>query len=774
MEGGGTTLPHLGPVLEERKRATGSRSSSTQPYSARLSRDDRSNYLAREEEAVRAVYKKHAQSFFEEVKDGFLKEAALLRKQAQKAFSKAGVAWDAADAAGNGEAPEAAASGSGKASPGLAGLQAQLAALQRQVGDLQVTCNTRQAASPGGSDDFKMQELGRGSSAAPSRLAGRTPSPSTREGAGGSTLSERVARQQDEIKALSRLVKSEFGAAKKAALTPMWKERALQEIAQGELRAVCADEVGKAFRDFACAFSEREAEAAVTRLCESGATPMESRLRAELEVVRKDFSRQLTELSCRADESTAARAVLADRLGTVEESQLEQTSEIAQMEANLQSMHREGLGDVRKQMEGLREMLSDRIGCALTKTDSVEAKCTALHASLSNMMQTSLTEEAGQRQRSVAKVVADVDALRVRSEEDHRQLKEQISTAAASCADACRQVAQVQQATKDDMRRCSEALVSTRLSAAASQRAAEACTSRAEAAKCLAEEVAMEARGACAGAEQAKNAAEAARAEAGSARKAADGAAVAATQGESTIMQHGTRLNAADARLNALQKRAECSEDRIKTCNAEIEQCRSTDKQICAELTAVIQSSKDQLDRGLHPLNTIVQAQMQRLQSHECQLQALGERVEAVAAGSAAASPRRLPAVTNLAPYRNLMNAASPSSLPSMSVASASKPSSFRDHLQDLNEMQQRGTFDNEPPEENPPRATFDYELGEDALEIHSIADDITTEMMGQTFLTTYGSDMRVHPGGWMDMGREDSRDPSVASMCRSSPVSDI
>lgn len=224
-----------------------------QPQTARGPREDASEQLLPHEETVRAVYKRHAQSFFEDIKEGFLKEAAALRKQAQKALVRA--------TGHHVDDHEPAEAGGGRA------------------GDLR------------------------------------------RQHQVVAALAAKLEKQNEELQSLSRHVHAESSSAKKAVLTPVWKERALHDIAKAELRNVCAEEVRHAFKDLANSFDDQRVEATVTRLSEAGRLPWETALREEIKELLAPVHRQLTELSLRADESTAARAVLVDCCNALEERQ---------------------------------------------------------------------------------------------------------------------------------------------------------------------------------------------------------------------------------------------------------------------------------------------------------------------------------------------------------------------------------------------------------------------------------------------------------------------
>lgn len=155
----------------------------------------------KEEEIVRAIYQKHAHAFFDEMKESFAKESSALRRQALKMISKS-----TAQASTSSQHLE-------DSSPVSHELQAELERLRQEVNDL------REAS--GQASNGKLRSLG-----------------------------EKVQQHQNDLKAISKHLKAESAAVKKATLTPVWKERTLQEIAHGELRSVCEEQVIKVFEEF--------------------------------------------------------------------------------------------------------------------------------------------------------------------------------------------------------------------------------------------------------------------------------------------------------------------------------------------------------------------------------------------------------------------------------------------------------------------------------------------------------------------------------------------
>jgi len=314
--------PQSGPGLHSGLLPSGTHSGRAQVlHSARATVGDKGDQLRKEEETVRAVYKKHAQSFFEEIKQEFLRETAALKKQAQKALAKVSAPLDVDLAS--------------EPIVTVASIQAQLAALRRQVSDLQprTAASAATAAGPCSRQSQKASIAGLASSE--TKVAVHNAFHAEARDPNVPALAERVTRVQEEVGALMRHVRSEATAAKKAALIPMWKERALQEIAQGELRAVCAEEVNRAFRDFtSCSLDESLFAPMVLRMCEGEAAASESRLRAELRGLSADLSRRLEEV-----EATAAGA--AEKVGAISTALGERIGglEVAQRASDTASLH---------------------------------------------------------------------------------------------------------------------------------------------------------------------------------------------------------------------------------------------------------------------------------------------------------------------------------------------------------------------------------------------------------------------------------------------------
>merc|ERR1719326_2191663 len=154
----------------------------------------------KEEEIVRAIYQKHAHAFFDEMKESFAKESSQLRRQALRQISKS-------------TAPVSTTTQPVEDVSATQDVQAELERLRQDVEAL------REAS--GQSSNATLRSLG-----------------------------EKVQQHHNDLKAISKHLRAESAAVKKATLTPIWKERTLQEIAHGELRSVCEEQVSKVFDEF--------------------------------------------------------------------------------------------------------------------------------------------------------------------------------------------------------------------------------------------------------------------------------------------------------------------------------------------------------------------------------------------------------------------------------------------------------------------------------------------------------------------------------------------
>jgi len=354
-----------------------------QPHSARGPRQELQEQLLPHEETVRAVYKKHAQSFFEEIKDGFMKEAAMLRKHAQKAFLRP-----------PGQAPS----------------------------DTEPT----DAGPQGRATDQRQQQM-------------------------MAAMMAKLEKQQEELSSLSRNMHAENNSAKKAALTPLWKERALHEIAQTHLREVCMEEVRRAFKELSESFDDSRVEAAVTRLSASSGLPSETALRKEIKEQMAVVHQHLSELSLRADESTAARAVLVDCCNALEERQRQAAKRFDALQTEL------------------REFRDEWASCRSMDLEGTDKRFVAVrsHAAESDEQ---IAKEQVARSEAISRISSRIDEMRAKSEAIDRRLGECMAKtieAAQKAEDGCR----LAQENGDEARKAREE--ATRAGAAAAHARSE-------------------------------------------------------------------------------------------------------------------------------------------------------------------------------------------------------------------------------------------------------------------------------------------------------------
>jgi len=440
------------------------------PHSARITREERQEQLLPHEDTVRAVYKKHAQAFFEDIKEGFLREATTLRKHAQKALASVAshAAWE------------------------VDGLDA--------------------SSHAGGADQ-----------------KGKHPAV---------TLAARLDKQQEDLKNLTRHVQTEFAFAKKATLTPMWKERTLQEIAQGELRVVCAEEVGRAFKDLAASFDERQVEAAILRLCAAGPMPWETKMQNEVRELGEHCDKQFRELSLRADESTAARAVLVDCCNAMEQRQRAEAERLGSLCKEVQGLRSDQLSSIAAQMEGFRSHLNsvdervrqlssqvdESVGQLTSQVDDRFGQLTSQGAA----MRADLSREAEERSDGVAHIKTITADLAERIQACEGKAADAAQVAAASAKDTAEAAALAQEARR------------------------------------VADEVATQAHSALADASAAGTTAARSRAEAEAARGLAAGAVETVAKSEAVAAQHAVRFGSLEGRVEELQRQAQAASDLAK------------------------------------------------------------------------------------------------------------------------------------------------------------------------------------------------------------------
>jgi len=591
------------------------------PLSAREMRGDPSNQkLQFHEEAVRGVYKQQAHIFFEEIKEAFTKEATSLRKHTQKALARAGVTPDVDMSDSN---PEF-----------MSQLASQMSSLQRQIADLQVTVqhqtqqNTWTNVFPDDSRDCH------------NHIA---------------TLTERVAKQQEDLRSLSRHVKSEFAFAKKAVLTPMWKERALQEIAQGELRTVCTEEVGKALKQLECAVHDDHVEAALLRLCKKESAPWEAVLQKRLERLRSDLTIQILELSHRADEGTVARAVIVERLQVLEESCNQIRTAVVDLTTEGERSH---AADIASMSNRMMEVEQDIIA----RLEEVSSQCEWPRQAF-EALKVRLAEDNVQHSLTVSEIASKVTQLESRLDQElsssrsrEMEFQEKLEAGSRATAADAKQTAEdakvfareIQSQTQNTMLEMKASMEIARRKAdeSAKKLATELAKSQAAAEQSAVNlgtqvhNVQQATESALAQASAASNAAAAARAEAEVARGTAVGAVDAVSREVSALAQHVTKLQALDQycsgavdRILALEGSMEQLGGCCKALELHMEQLRmSAVTKGCREWTSArahIAELRRSADQRLQRLAAL--EHRERWQEFATAFETHGERIELLA-----------------------------------------------------------------------------------------------------------------------------------------------
>lgn len=247
----------------------------------------------REEEIIRGVYQKHAHVFFDDMKEVFTREAVALRTQAAKLLAKA-----AGSAKFSDPALPASASEVGSGTPGTMSHSASSALVG--VGD----------DSSEGTTQLLEQLRKEVSELRQKDGPGRAPDADVLK-----SVEEKLVKHQNDLDAISKHLRSEANAAKRATLTPVWKENALRDIATRELRVVCIDEVHKAFDSVTSTFLKNEVEPRVTKQVEAVVPKVLdtaiSEMRIEVSQLKQELSKlsqqdaMISDLSCRHEDLKA-------------------------------------------------------------------------------------------------------------------------------------------------------------------------------------------------------------------------------------------------------------------------------------------------------------------------------------------------------------------------------------------------------------------------------------------------------------------------------------
>jgi hypothetical protein len=294
----------------------------------------------KEEEIVRAIYQKHAHAFFDEMKEAFAKESSALRRQALKQISKS--------------TAQAANAQTVEDGPATSEVQAELERLRQDVEAL------REASGQASSNTLR-------------------------------SLGEKVEKHQNDLKAISKHLKAESAAVKKATLTPVWKERTLQEIAHGELRSVCEEQVSKIFEEFRGDFVKKyvvpgikEGSNELIKAHDDLAAEVEafrkeaSELRKEVKALAASNSSLTEELSSKASERSVSDLVtkvdenfksVSDRMSTAASEAQEALQKLQKtLEENF--VQRQDFLKQKEEIEALRKEESDLAMSLQSKTAS--------------------------------------------------------------------------------------------------------------------------------------------------------------------------------------------------------------------------------------------------------------------------------------------------------------------------------------------------------------------------------------------------------------------
>eukprot|EP00746_Dinoflagellata_sp_MGD_P004518 gnl/MRDRNA2_/MRDRNA2_108745_c0_seq1.p1 gnl/MRDRNA2_/MRDRNA2_108745_c0~~gnl/MRDRNA2_/MRDRNA2_108745_c0_seq1.p1 ORF type:complete len:425 (-),score=126.06 gnl/MRDRNA2_/MRDRNA2_108745_c0_seq1:17-1291(-) len=281
----------------------------TMPHGARSARlhHEVQPMHPKEEEIVRAIYQKHAHAFFDEMKEAFAKESSQLRRQALKQISKSTAQVASAQSVEDG--------------PAASEVQAELERLRQDVEALR-------------------------------EASGQTSGNSLR------SLGEKVEKHQNDLKAISKHLKAESAAVKKATLTPVWKERTLQEIAHGELRSVCEEQVSKVFDEFRGEFVKKYV---VPGMKEAAGDVVKAHgdLAAEVEAFRKEASALREEVKA----VVATQSSLSEELSS-KASQRSLSDLVTKVEANFKSVEERmssAASEAEEALQKLKKSLEDEI-----------------------------------------------------------------------------------------------------------------------------------------------------------------------------------------------------------------------------------------------------------------------------------------------------------------------------------------------------------------------------------------------------------------------------
>lgn len=425
-----------GDAAEERPAQQG-RASTPRGVLPSSARGQSASSSKREEEICRGIYKKHAHAFFDEMKEAFSKETLELRKQADRAIRRVTAAWGM---------------------DGPSEVPSQVTELRNQIGDIHRSLAIVEQQGRGGAGSVAPAKIARNES---EEVLGPTRDQLLHEQevlhSNLGAMNERVTKQQDELRSISHYLKKELTSAKKAVLTPVWKEKALQDIAQGELKTVCVEEVGRIFKEFIADFKESTLKPVVRDIFSDEMTSRDLEIRHQIQEVRHSLAADNRDTARRVEHQISQQMLLGQRADGLEERQRQGVWALEQLAEELRGAVSAEVGELRGQcaalgtrcsgMELRCDGLDARFEGLSARSDGFDIRCGALH--------TSLADEAGSRAKDVAHLNAELASVGARAEE-HRaaqaQLLQQLAQSASSAEEAQRRFWDLQRRRDDEVR----------------------------------------------------------------------------------------------------------------------------------------------------------------------------------------------------------------------------------------------------------------------------------------------------------------------------------
>lgn len=282
----GSALPSLPDLsLERRKFRCHIPEETSSLPSARLPRDEPLplKRSTKEEDICRHVYKRQAHSFFNELKEEFSKEAVALRKQALKVVAKSTAGFEIGS-------PDEIATA-------ISELRDQVVTMQQVITALQRVGGGEEGATilGDGSHEQVMQE----------RNVLK---------AWFYTVNERITRQQEEMKTITRYLKGEAASVKRIA-------RGHIDQMQQEVMTTCLEEVGRLRKDLTDNLTENTMRPLLSKVLEKELAPRLHEVQAEISVARVGFSSEVLQLIEQVNSAITFGTILEQRIEDWEEKQ---------------------------------------------------------------------------------------------------------------------------------------------------------------------------------------------------------------------------------------------------------------------------------------------------------------------------------------------------------------------------------------------------------------------------------------------------------------------